>query len=103
RPAGRAAGRAEARDAKRESQLGAEADIARWVEYGGSPRASIHLFRCARISAMLDGRTYVLPEDIKACAPEVLRHRLVMTYEAEADGISADEVVAQVLAVLPLP
>jgi len=100
---GRAAGSAGGRDANRESKLGAETEVARWVEYGGSPRASIHLFRCARISAMLDGRAYVLPEDIKACAPEVLRHRLVLTYEAEADGITADEVVAQVLAVLPLP
>jgi MoxR-like ATPase len=100
------AGSAEAafpRVAGREALRGTEGDVARWVEYGGSPRASIHLFRCSRISAMLDGRSYVLPEDIKACAPDVLRHRLVMTYEAEADGITADEVVARVLAALPLP
>ncbi len=78
-------------------------DLARWVEYGASPRASIHLFRCARISALLDGRSYVLPEDVKACAPEVLRHRIVLSYEAEAEGIDADAVIARVLSTLTLP
>jgi MoxR-like ATPase len=78
-------------------------DIGRWVEYGASPRASIHLFRCARISAFLDGRAYVLPDDIKLMAPDVLRHRLVLSYEAEAEGIGADAVIARVLAATPLP
>lgn len=78
-------------------------DIGRWVEYGASPRASIHLFRCARISAFLDGRAYVLPDDIKSMAPDVLRHRLVLSYEAEAEGIGADAVIARVLAATPLP
>jgi MoxR-like ATPase len=78
-------------------------DVARWVEYGASPRASIHLFRCARISALLDGRAYVLPEDVKASAPDVLRHRLVLSYEAEAEGVGADAVIARVLAALALP
>jgi MoxR-like ATPase len=81
----------------------ASRDIARWVEYGASPRASIHLFRCARISALLDGRSYVLPEDVKASAPEVLRHRVVLSYEAEAEGIGADAVIARVLSALALP
>ena len=78
-------------------------DIARWVEYGASPRASIHLFRCARISALLDGRSYVLPEDVKAAAPDVLRHRVVLSYEAESEGIGADAVIARVLSTLALP
>jgi MoxR-like ATPase len=78
-------------------------DIARWVEFGASPRASIHLFRCARISALLDGRTYVLPEDVKSSAAEVLRHRIVLSYEAEAEGIGADAVIARVLLTLSLP
>jgi MoxR-like ATPase len=78
-------------------------DVDRWVEYGASPRASIHLFRCARISAFLEGRAYVLPDDIKSMAPDVLRHRLVGEDEAEAEGIGADEVVARVLAATPLP
>ena len=78
-------------------------DLGRWIEYGASPRASIHLYRCARIRALMDGRGYVLPDDIKAAAPEVLRHRLVLSYEAEADGVSADDVVARILAALALP
>jgi MoxR-like ATPase len=82
---------------------GAARDIARWVEYGASPRASIHLFRCARASALMDGRSYVLPEDVKAMAPEVLRHRVVLSYEAEAEGIGADAVIGRVLSALSLP
>jgi MoxR-like ATPase len=78
-------------------------DVARWVEYGASPRASIHLFRCARASALMDGRSFVLPEDVKAMAAEVLRHRVVLSYEAEAEGIGADAVIARVLGALTLP
>jgi MoxR-like ATPase len=78
-------------------------DVARWVEYGASPRASIHLYRCARISALFEGRSYVLPEDVKASAPAVLRHRVVLSYEAEAEGIEADAVIARVLSALTLP
>jgi MoxR-like ATPase len=78
-------------------------DIARWLEYGASPRASIHLFRCARASALMDGRSYVLPEDVKAMAPEVLRHRVVLSYEAEAEGVGADAVIARILGALSLP
>jgi MoxR-like ATPase len=78
-------------------------DVARLVEYGASPRASIHLFRCARARALLEARAYVLPEDVKAAAPEVLRHRLVLSYEAEAEGVEADDVIARVLGALSLP
>jgi MoxR-like ATPase len=97
--AGAAAGRGEAA-----LLPGPEArDVARWVEYGASPRASIHLFRCARAQALMDGRSYVLPEDVKAMAPEVLRHRLVLSYEAEAEGVGADAVIARVLSAISLP
>jgi len=78
-------------------------DLARWLEYGASPRASIHLFRCARIQALLEGRAYVLPDDVKAVAPEVLRHRLVLSYEAEAEGITVDSVISRVLSGIALP
>ncbi len=78
-------------------------DVARWLEYGASPRASIHLYRCARIHALFDGRAHVLPDDVKACAPAVLRHRLVLSYQAEADGIDADSVVAAILGATALP
>ena len=78
-------------------------DVARWVEYGASPRASIHLFRCARAYAIMEGRSYALPEDVKAAAPEVLRHRLVLSYEAEAEGVDADDVLSRLLSSLSLP
>jgi MoxR-like ATPase len=78
-------------------------EIARYVEFGASPRASIHLYRCARITALLAGRDHVLPEDVKAMAKPVLRHRLVLSYQAEADGISADAVVGRVLGGVALP
>ncbi len=65
--------------------------------------SSIHLYRCARISALLEGRSYVMPDDIKASAPEVLRHRLVLSYEAEAEGLCADDVIERVLSSLALP
>lgn len=78
-------------------------DVARWLEYGASPRASIHLYRCARIHALFDGRTHVLPDDVKACASAVLRHRLVLSYQAEADGVDADSVVAAILGATALP
>ncbi len=90
--------------ATRPSQASAATkDVSRWLEYGASPRASIHLYRCARINALLDGRDHALPDDIKACAPEVLRHRLVLSYQAESDGMTADSVIARVLACVALP
>ena len=62
-------------------------DLARWINYGGSPRATIALDRCARAHAWLNDRDYVSPEDVQAMAFEVLRHRILISYEAEADGI----------------
>jgi MoxR-like ATPase len=78
-------------------------EVARYVEFGASPRASIHLFRCARIAALLSGRDHVLPDDVKAMARPVLRHRLVLSYQAEADRVVADSVVSSLLHGLPLP
>jgi MoxR-like ATPase len=78
-------------------------DLSRYVEFGASPRASIHLSRCARIAALLDGRDHVLPDDVKAMARPVLRHRLVMSYQAEADSVSADAVIARLLSSISLP
>ncbi len=78
-------------------------DLARWIEYGASPRASIHLYRCARIAALFDSRAYVLPDDLKAFATEVLRHRLVLSYQAEADGVAADVVIGHILKAVALP
>ena len=73
------------------------------VAFGASPRASIALAQAARAHAFLRGRRYVVPEDVRALAPDVLRHRIVLTFEAEAEDTTTDEVVAQVLAALKVP
>ena len=78
-------------------------ELARWVNFGASPRATIALDRCARAHAWLDGRDYVSPEDIQAIAPDVLRHRVLLSYEAEADGIDGDQLVARLLERVPVP
>ncbi len=73
------------------------------IAWGASPRASIALERCARAAAWLAGRDYVLPEDIQTLAPDVLRHRVLLGYEAEAEGLKVDDVVKQLLERVPLP
>ena len=73
------------------------------VAYGGSPRASIALAQAARAHAFLRGRGYVVPEDVRALAPEVLRHRIVLTFEAEAESLSTDDVVSRVLEAVKAP
>lgn len=77
--------------------------LARAVEIGASPRASIALAAAARAHAFLDGRGYTLPEDVKAIGPDVLRHRVILSYEAEAEGLTADGVVEQILNVVDMP
>ena len=77
-------------------------DLDRWLDYGASPRATISLDRCARASAWLSGRDYVTPEDIQNMAYDVLRHRLILTYEAEAEGIDSDQVIERLLAITPV-
>ncbi len=78
-------------------------DLYRYVQFGASPRASIAIFRLARVRALFEGRSYLLPEDVKIEAPGALRHRLSLSYEAEADGVDADEVIARLLSFIPLP
>jgi len=78
-------------------------ELVGWLAYGASPRASIALDRCARSRAWLAGRDYVSPEDIQQLAFDVLRHRLLLSYEAEAEGITADRVVSELLARVPVP
>ncbi len=73
------------------------------LSMGASPRAGIALQAGARARAFLEGRSFVLPEDVKALAPDVLRHRLVLTYEAEAQGVSEDQVLERVLSSVPIP
>jgi len=78
-------------------------DLARLIEFGTSPRATIFLARAVRARAYLRGRDYVLPDDVKAMAPSVLRHRLKTTYEADAQGVDAAEVLRRVLGAVPAP
>ncbi|MCR5606059.1 MAG: AAA family ATPase [Treponema sp.] len=78
-------------------------DITRYISFGASPRSGIALERCAKVHALFDGRSFVLPDDVKAVAHEVLRHRLVLSYEASADGISADAIITKILSLLTVP
>ncbi len=78
-------------------------DYAHFIEFGASPRASIALFRVSRARALMEGREYVLPDDIKASAADVLRHRLVLSYEAEAEGMRAEDLVSLVLSTVVAP
>lgn len=78
-------------------------DLAAWLEYGASPRATIALDRCARAHAWLAGRDYVGPDDIQAIAPDVLRHRVILNYEAAADGITADRLVNELISRIAVP
>ncbi len=77
--------------------------LSEYISYGASPRATIFLVLAAKAHALLRGRGYVVPEDIKAIAGEVLRHRIILTYQAEADGITTDSIVTQVLSRVPVP
>ncbi|RUO32193.1 AAA family ATPase [Aliidiomarina sedimenti] len=78
-------------------------ELASWIEYGVSPRASIALERCARARAWLLGRDFVTPDDVAAVAHNVLRHRLILSYQAEADGVTADKVLDTILQLVPAP
>jgi MoxR-like ATPase len=78
-------------------------ELAPLIEYGASPRATIFLAVCSRAHAYLAGRAYVLPEDVKAIGPDVLRHRLITTFEAEAEDVSSDDVVARIFAAVNVP
>ena len=72
-------------------------DLARYIQVGASPRGSLALDRCSRAHAWLAGRDHVTPDDVRAIVHDCLRHRLTLSYEAEAEGLTADNVVAQVV------
>ncbi|WP_019854451.1 AAA family ATPase [Actinopolyspora mortivallis] len=78
-------------------------DIAGWVSYGASPRATLGVVGAARALALLRGRDYVLPQDVVDVVPDVFRHRIVLSYDAVADGVPVDHVVTRVLQTVPLP
>lgn len=78
-------------------------DLVPLIEFGASPRATIALAQSSRAHAFLRGRDFVTPEDVKAMAPDVLRHRVLLTYEAEAESVTSEQVVARVLDAVPAP
>jgi MoxR-like ATPase len=78
-------------------------DVATWVSYGASPRASLGLIAASRALALVRGRDYVLPQDVLDVTADVLRHRLVLSYDALADGVPADHVVKRIVQTVPLP
>jgi MoxR-like ATPase len=80
-----------------------DVDVEGYIEYGASPRASLWLILAGKAHAMMNGRGYVIPEDIKAVAFEVLRHRILLTYEAEAEDISSDQIVSKIIDMIKVP
>lgn len=77
-------------------------EVADYVEFGASPRATINLNRAAKALAFFDGREYVLPEDIKEAAVDVLNHRIMLNYEAEAEGVSSRDIIDRILEKVPI-
>ena len=78
-------------------------DISEFIEYGASPRASIYLVRAAKANALLDQRGYVSPEDIKEIGKDVLRHRIILTYEAEAENVTSEDIVDRIFDEIEIP
>jgi MoxR-like ATPase len=78
-------------------------ELSRYISFGASPRASINLMLAARALAYIRGRDYVIPHDVTELALDVLRHRLVLSYEALSDDVTADDVLSRVISVLPVP
>jgi MoxR-like ATPase len=78
-------------------------DLAELIEYGGSPRATLYLAQAARAHAFIRGRGYVTPEDVKSIGPDVLRHRVILSFEAEAENVTAEEIVQRIFDTVEVP
>jgi MoxR-like ATPase len=78
-------------------------DLAKLIDYGASPRATIYLAQAARVQAFLSGRSYVTPQDVKTVGPDVLRHRIIVSYEAEARDLTSDDLIRQVFNTIDVP
>ena len=75
----------------------------RYISFGSSPRGAVSILKCSRINAFLEGREWVLPDDVKEVAPDLLRHRIVLTFEAEADRIKSDNLIESILSSVEIP
>ena len=91
------------RPSKEKQRDRARNGIERYISFGASPRAGIALLRCAKAAALFNGRGFVLPEDVQAVCKSVLRHRLVLNYEAASDGITPDDLIEKIVSLMPLP
>lgn len=80
-----------------------DAELANWLAYGASPRATIALERCARANAWLDGRDFVTPDDVNSVFHNCVRHRIIISYQAEADGVTQNQVIDKILSLVPAP
>ena len=78
-------------------------DLDRWIDVGASPRGSLALDKCSRSHAWLNGRDHVDPEDVRAIAHDVLRHRLMLSYQAQGDGVGPDDVIDRLIEQVALP
>ncbi len=78
-------------------------DLKHFIQFGASPRATIYLTLAARAWALLQGRAYVTPEDVKSIGPDVLRHRIILTYEAEAQAVTTDAIIKKIFSAVPVP
>jgi MoxR-like ATPase len=78
-------------------------DIKHFIQFGASPRATIYLTLAAKAWALLQGRGYVTPEDVKSIGPDVLRHRLILTYEAEAQAVTTDDIIKKIFNAVSVP
>ncbi|HCK92894.1 MAG TPA: AAA family ATPase, partial [Gammaproteobacteria bacterium] len=77
--------------------------LAKAISFGASPRATLAMDRCARVNAWLAGRDYVTPDDVQKVAPQILRHRIGLSFQAEAQGLSAHQVVTQLIMLVSTP
>src|SRR5690606_18539520 len=87
---------------RRPADLGLH-DVQEWIAYGASPRATLGIISAARALALVRGRDYVIPQDIVDIIPDVLRHRLVLSYDALADDVSPDQIITRILQTVGLP
>ena len=78
-------------------------DLKHFIQFGASPRATIYLTLAAKAWALLQGRDYVTPEDVKSIGPDVLRHRIILTYEAEAQAVTTDAIIKKIFNAVPVP
>ena len=78
-------------------------DIGRYIQYGASPRASIFWIMAAKAHAFLQQRSFIIPDDIKVVAPDILRHRIIRSYEADAENVATEDLIQQILAKVPIP